>query len=229
MNTERDINELIRLQMAKDKYPDDFKRSPLEMRLRDFWLQFDKRLNNPVWLVEQSQAGNEYDSAHIIGCSPELVRKKVIQYGAGVCIDQIFEVRTGFFHYTKRFFIPLLKPYVKKIQQGIDTVFDKTKSRNADIFKQIMSEMEKVDDDKEPSTFGEFALTRKEGYLLAMKFIICLYEYDSYYAERMDYVLSRLMEKQSKVYLDDTAKPENWYPHRNTELSYLYMFRRNQL
>lgn len=79
--------------------------------------------------------------------------------------------------------------------------------------------MDEQDRDTETrySTFYKL-MPRKALYLLAMKFFICLYEFDPYYAERIDYVLKRTLDHKDELYLDETANPQNWYPNRNTKL-----------
>lgn len=201
------------------------------MTFMDLYHTFDRRLNNPVWLCDRLGMGNENDIAHEIGCSANLVRRKVADLNIKVSMDRIFDVHTGYFHWCKRFFMPLLKTHIKKIQSGVDSVYSKTKSQNSEIFKKIIEDMDMLDDDTEKSTFGNTGMTRKEAYLLLMKFVVCLYEYDMYYAERIDYILKRLREEQSELYSDtigDIGNPKAWYPHRPTRAAYLYMKHRNK-
>ncbi len=201
--------------------------------LADAWYSHDKRLNDPVWLIDQltTKQQTEANIAKLIGCSEWLVHEKaknVFQLP-----DKIFDVYTGFFHSIKWLIYPLLKQPIKKIQQGIDSVYGKTKSRNAGIFKDIILEMETLDDDTGDGNFImhhvlQLGLSRKQLYILILKFMVCLYNYDAHYAERGDYFIKRILERQSEIYLDDVAKPENWHPHRNNKLMIQYMMLRNQ-
>lgn len=196
---------------------------------RDIFYSFDKRLNDPVWILDKLHRSNVYEIAYEIGCSVSLVEKKINEVHLFECKDTIFRTHTGYFHFTKRFIPFLLRPFIKKITWGIDTVYDKTTSQNSKIFKKIVQELEELDKDSESSALTGLGINRKEGYLLAMKFVICLYEYDSYYIERMEYILKRIKEEQEHIKIDqEISKSSNWYPHRNNLEFMKFMLNRNK-
>ena len=116
--------------------------------------------------------------------------------------DEIMGIKTGWFHYSKSFIGTLIKPLMPKIQKGTDSVYDKTKSVNAKLFKEIIAELEEKDEDTGGSTGTIAGYTRKQFYILIAKFFVCLYEYDIFYAERIDFVLARLFEQGDRIYLD---------------------------
>lgn len=192
---------------------------------------FNKRLNDPVWLIDQVPSASAKQIAETLGCSEQLVRKKINKVFETP--DRVFSTYTGFFHNSKWLIYPLIRKPLKKIQQGIDSVYPKTKSRNATIFKDLILELEIFDDDKGDGNFimhhvRLLGMSRKAMYLLMLKFLVCLYEYDNYYAERADYFLKRVLDRQAEIYLDEQAKPENWHPHRNIRVSGRYMILRNR-
>ncbi len=200
----------------------------MEMNIKDIYLRLDKRLNDPVWLTRKlhDEHMSEKDIAKLIGCSEKLVHKKLYSL-AVLNPDRILDVHTGYFHYAKEFIMLLAKPYIKKIQQAVDTTYHRTKSRNSGIFKSIITDMEQLDEDDGYSSSKPIGTTRKGFYLLAAKFIVCLYEFDTYYSERIDYVLMRVLEKSDDFYLDEQAYPENWHPHRNNKIQVINTLRRN--
>jgi len=198
------------------------------MNIKDIFYTWDHRLNDPVWMLKQLQTPYmPYEIANMIGCSEELVNRKIEHMHLFECKDTIFNTYTGYFHYTKKFITPLLRPYIKKISQGIDTIFDRCSSKNSKIFKKILQELDELDKDHEPSALAGLGMNRKEGYILAMKFMICLYEYDSYYIERMEYIMKRIMEEKENINVDnDVANPDNWYPNRNIPVFTKFMMNR---
>ncbi len=201
-----------------------------QVKIKDLYRQFDKRLNDPVWLTRtfRDEHKSMKEIASMIGCSEMLVNKKLESNGITMP-DQILDVHTGSFHFSKGFIVVLAKPYIKKIQRSVDTIYNKTKARNTGIFKNIIADMERLDDDNGTSSFVSLGYTRKALYLLAAKFLVCLYEYDTYYSERMDYVLKRILEQKEGFYLDAQAEPENWYPHRDYKTQVINMFARNTI
>ncbi len=198
------------------------------MGIKDIYHWFDKRLNDPVWLTRtfRDQHKSMKEIASMIGCSEKLVNKKLESNGITMP-DQILDVHTGSFHFAKRFVVIIAKPYIKKIQRSVDTIYNRTKARNTNIFKTIIADMERLDDDTGTSSFISLGYTRKALYLLAARFLVCLYEYDTYYSERMDYVLKRVVEKKDELYFDAQANPESWYPHRDYRIQVTNMFTRN--
>lgn len=197
-------------------------------RIKDLYYRFDARLNDPVWLTKKyrDEHMTEKDIAELIGCSEKLAHKRLHSL-AVLNADQILDVHTGFFHFAKEFIMLLAKPYIKRIKQAVDTTYDRTKSRNAGIFKKIISDMERLDADDGFSSSKPLGMTRKAFYILAGKFLVCLYEYDIYYSERMDYVLKKVLEQKDSFYLDLQANPENWYPHRDYKTQVINMLARN--
>lgn len=141
--------------------------------------------------------------------------------------DEILGVETKVFHYSKSIIGLIVKPLMPKIQKGTDSVYDKTKSVNAKLFKEIIAELEEKDKDVGGSTGSIAGYTRKQFYILIAKFFVCLYEYDIFYSERIDFVIARLFEQGDRIYLDEQRNPLNWYPNRNTQLLTVHVLRRN--
>ena len=196
--------------------------------LKDLKHLLDPRLNDPLWLYQRYHAEEKTaeEISKIIGCSPQLVVKKLKKLG--ITHDELNGVYTGRFHTIgKTALIFLMKPYLKKINDTINEIYDKTRSRNALIFKNILTEMEKHDQDKEGSSGIKIGLGRKQLYLTLSKFILCLYEYDTYYAERIDWVLREIIKHKDEFYFDEQSNPENWYPNRNRTTLAKYIFARN--
>ena len=118
----------------------------------------------------------------------------------------------------------IMKPAMKHIEETTEEIYCRTTSRNSALLKHIVAELEKSDQDMGESSGRMFGRTRKEFYILMMKFLICLYEYDTYYAERMDYVLKRVLQNQENIFLsDEMTDPNNWYPNRKHEVLLRYM------
>lgn len=198
--------------------------------IRHYFL--NKKLNKGHWLTIQiyDKGRSHADIANEIGCSVKCVDKKVTKRrkNGQVSPDIIAGVRTGKFHIvTKSSLVFIFRLFKHKITDPIDELYPQIKSKNAKIFAKILLEMEQKDKDTQNSSGLKAGLSRKELYLLAGKFIIVLYEYDSYYAERMDYFLKHILEHCGTFYLDELADPENWYPNRTALLATKYFAMRN--
>ena len=195
---------------------------------------FSKKLNKGHWLTTQIHdlKRSNSDIAKEIGCSEKYVKMKVakrIKKGE-ISKDVINGVHTCEFHLiTKSKIVIIFKLFKNKITKPIDELYPQIKSRNAKIFAKILLEIDQKDKDTQGSTGIKVGLNinRKDLYLLAGKFIIVLYEFDSYYAERMDYLLKRILEHNGTFYFDELANPDNWYPNRSGMLAALYFTRRN--
>ena len=61
-------------------------------------------------------------------------------------------------------------------------------------------------------------MTRKETWVAGAHFGIVLADIDVEYAERIDYFLRRVIERQGEFYFDAQSNPENWYPHRDEKI-----------
>lgn len=179
--------------------------------------RFDPRLNDPKWLetmLHQEHRSSEY-IAKIIGCKTETVNKKISKLRVG-STDHWQGVYTGRFHgLAKKSLIRILKPFIKDIEQTVDEIYDKTAFVNSKIFKDLIQTLVDNDDDTGNSSADILGLPRKDFYILMLKFVVCLYEYDSYYSERIDFVLKNAFERQNEFVIDDQANPEYWYPHRD--------------
>ena len=166
--------------------------------------------------------------AKTIGCSPQLVQKKLQTFGL-TSKDEFFQVYTGRWHsLAKRGLINAAKPHIKKIETTTNEIYPRTTSKNATVFKKILSEMQEADQDTLSSMGGILGMTRKATYMLIGKFAICLYDFDTYYAERMDYIIRRLFESGDLLYIDEQSFPSNWYPNRNNETTGKYLINRTE-
>lgn len=187
-------------------------------------------LNDYTWLQTKLRIENKtlQECADILGCDVELIIKKRDKFGLNAT-DRVFNVYTGRFHQLAkhRGIVPIIKPFIKNIERSVDEIYGRTTSINSKIFKGIVADMEKVDRDVEDSAAKVLGYTRKNFYILMMKFIINLYEYDTYYAERMDYALMKLLDKKEEIYLSPiTTNPEHWYPTRTQEALQQYFMGR---
>lgn len=212
------------------KYPE---RNKILLFFIDIYKRYDKRLNDPLWLYDAIRCGkSEVLIAHEIKCSITLVHAKITEKLAHP--DQGLGIYTGYFHSVKWLVYPLIKRSLKQIEKGVDSVYDKTTSRNSKIFKTIIQEIEDADEDIGDGNFimhhvKLLGISRKQLYILILKFMICLYEYDWHYTERADYALMRLLEMKDEIYIDKAiADPANWYPHRNNAAYLKYLVQRNQ-
>ncbi len=142
--------------------------------------------------------------------------------------DAMWGIHTGRFHYIKRFVSPLLSPHIRKMQIAVDTHYDKTLSTNSKVFKKIIAEMEEKDNDPGTSAADALGFTRKSFYIFCMKFMITLYDFDTHYMERGDFVIRRLIEEQHNLYYDAQSNPENWYPDRKPMIYGKYLIMRNR-
>lgn len=197
----------------------------------DMWLGLTNRvLNDPsametLYVVEKQTVAQ---IAKTIGCSPSLVQKKLQKFGLAEK-DSFLDVYTGRWHsLAKRGLINVVKPHIKKIERTTDEIYPKTTSKNATIFKKILSEMQDADQDTETSIGNLVGIKRKALYMLFGKFLICLYDFDTYYAERMDYVMLRLFQNSEHLYIDEQSSPINWYPNRNGETIGNYIVNRTE-
>ena len=143
--------------------------------------------------------------------------------------DNLFGVYTGRFHVLAkhRGIIRIIKPFIKNIQTTTDEIYTQTSSINSRIFKEILKDVEEVDRDIQESSAKVLGFSRKFFYLLMAKFMICLYEYDTYYAERMDYILLKVLERREEFYISGiTTNPVNWYPTRSQDVLQQYFIGR---
>lgn len=173
---------------------------------------------NPPWLQQKliTEDRSPAEIADIIGCNVDLINEKIIEYGLNAK-DDVFGIYTGRFHQLAkhRGVVALVKPFIKNIETTTDEIYTRTKSINSKIFKDILIDVQNVDRDGGKSSGAVLGYPRKAFYFLMTKFIICLYEFDVYYAERMDYILMEVLERKEEFYLSPiTTNPENWYPTR---------------
>jgi len=206
--------------------------NPLSILKDAYYYYFNENLNKGYWLNQQTYGlkRSSSDIANEIGCSENcLIRKiKTRRKKGHLSNDIINRVHTSHFHnITKYKLMFIFKLFYNKINDPIDELYPKVKSRNGKIFKKIILEMENQDKDTGISAARHLNLTRKTFYLLAARFVVVLYEFDSYYAERMDYFLKRTCEMHNKFYFDDLANPVNWYPNRSGLHTAMYFALRN--
>lgn len=189
-------------------------------------LRHSSKLSNPAWLQQKHiYEGRSAESiAKELGVSTEFVDKKLVVFGLNAK-DAIVGVYTGRWHsLAKKGLMRVMKPAIRHIEETTDEVYCRTTSRNSTIFKHIISEMEDIDRDIGESSGRIFDRTRKQFYILMAKFMICLYEYDTYYAERMEYALKRILQNRENIYLsEEMLNPINWYPNRSHEVLLRYM------
>ena len=95
------------------------------------------------------------------------------------------------------------------------------------MFKAIIEEMDEMDKDTGLNMAKRLHLTRKQFYLLVARFTIVLYEFDSYYAERIDFILDKVTKQHDKFYIDELANPINWAPNRSAFVASQYFALRN--
>jgi hypothetical protein len=189
-----------------------------------------RELSDPAWLQQKfvNEKRSPDDIAGIIGCDVSVVNKKLVIFGL-MATDTVFGVYTGRFHTLAKHkgIIKLMKPFIRNIETTTDEIYTRTASINSRIFKEILDDVEKVDRDVQDSSAKVLGFTRKYFYLLMAKFIICLYEFDTYYAERMDYILLRVLERKEEFYLSAiTTNPGHWYPTRSQEALQQYFIGR---
>ena len=189
---------------------------------------FSRRINDPVWLYEQFHTeGKTVDEiASLLNVPTSSVSCKLRRFG--ITHDELNGVYTGRFHViAKGAFMFALRFGIRHINRCIDEIYDKISSRNGRIFKKLVADMERADRDTAGSSGRFVGLSRKQLYITLAKFIVCLYEYDTYYAERMDWILKEVLAHKDEFYLDSQSDPENWHPNRDVATFMRYLSCRN--
>lgn len=182
-----------------------------------FISRFDSRLNDYTWMHNKFHVENKTikEMSDLICCSPDIIQNKLKKHKL-LGRDKILTTYTGRFHAGKHLIMKLLKKrYLKKIEQYIDEVYPKIESCNPLLLKDILTLMEKLDGDRGISAGKALGMTRKETYLLAAKFLICLHEYDSQYEERIDWFIHEIICRRDEFFFDESANPCNWFPNRD--------------
>lgn len=188
--------------------------------LKSFVSSFDRRLNRYEWLHRKFHTEHKTiaDIATIIGCSPETVQKKLGKHNL-LGRDKILDVYTGRFHSSKHLIMKLLKKrYLGKIEQSIDEIYPRITSRNPLILKDIIDRVETLDQDTGTSAGGVLGMSRKETYILGSKFGICLFDVDSQYEERIDWIIREIIRRRDEFFFDESSNPENWFPNRSFDM-----------
>lgn len=153
-------------------------------------------------------------------------KKKLIEYDimredGSVIPGTFLGVFTGRFHYAKADLISAIKTIKKteKVIKRTDELYTQTKSVNAGIVKEILAEMYAVDKDTDEMSAGAaLGMTRRETWNAGAHFGIVLYDIDVVYAERIDYLLKKIIERKDEFYFDAQSDPENWYPNRDNKI-----------
>ena len=166
------------------------------------------------------------DIAKYLNCSVESVKEKLIKYdmmqpNGKVTPGTFIGVFTGRFHYAKADLIAAISAIsrVNKVVKRTDEIYMQTKSVNARILKDIIDEMNELDDDRDELSAGAaLGMTRKETWQAGAHFGIALYDVDMLYSERIDYLIKRIIERRGEFYFDQHSDPKNWYPHRDKKL-----------
>ena len=166
------------------------------------------------------------DIAKYLNCTVAQVKTKLIKYDmmrpdGTVTPGTFLGIFTGRFHYAKADLIAAIKTIkrTEKVVKRTNELYTQTKSVNARILKEILAEMDKADDDTDEFSAGAaLGMTRKETWQAGAHFGIVLYDIDMVYAERIDYLLKRIIERSGEFYFDAQSDPENWYPHRNEKV-----------
>ena len=189
-----------------------------------------RELSDPAWMQQKyvNEKRSSEEIAKMVGCNVSLINKRIQSFGL-TAKDSLFGVYTGRFHVLGKHkgIIKLIKPFIKNIETTTNEIYTQTSSINSKIFKEIIDDVEKVDHDGEKSSAKVLGFTRKYFYLLMAKFMVCLYEFDTYYAERMDYMLLKMLERGNEFYLSGiTTNPDNWYPTRSQEVLQQYFIGR---
>ena len=188
---------------------------------------FSRKLNKGYWLTKQLHAEKRThaDIAKEIGCSVKCIDKKIAKRRKQGYIgrDVLNGVHTCRFHTTtKSGLVFVFKLFKNKIVGPIDELYPQLKSRNAKIFAKILLEMEEKDQDTGKSAGFKAGFSRKDFYILAAKFAIVLYDFDSFYSERMDYFLKRVLDHNGTFFLDEMSDPVNWHPNRTVLITAKY-------
>lgn len=203
------------------------------MILKDIYdYYFNKKLKDHVWLNHQMYHLHKTSDeiANLSNCSIRSLKWKEAHFRKkGLIIrDELKGIQTGPFHaVAKKFIIIIIQPFIPKITKHVNKLYPQVKSRNGRIFKEIIEEMDEKDRDKGLNMAQRLHLTRKQFYLLAARFTIVLYEFDSYYAERIDFILKKITEQHDKFYIDELADPQYWAPYRPRFLMAKYFAMRN--
>ena len=193
---------------------------------------FNKKLQDHIWLNHQTyhlHIGND-KIAELAGCSIKSLNWKTAHFRKKGLImkDELGGIPTGQFHaVAKKFFVIIIQPFIPKITKHVDALYPKVKSRNGRMFKKIIEEMDEKDRDTGLNMAQRLHLTRKQFYLLAARFTVVLYEFDSYYAERIDFILDKITKQHDKFYIDELADPQYWAPYRPRFLMAKYFAMRN--
>ena len=185
--------------------------------IKKYKASFDPRLNDYKWMHHKYRVENKTtdEISSIIGCSPKKTREKLIKHNLPRR-DTVMGVYTGRFHSVKQIIMKLLKDrYMVKIEQYIDEVYPYMQTNNARVLDDIFKSAVVLDDDDENSSGSVLGMSRKETYTLVGKFGLCLLDYDSYYEERINYLLQEIIRRQDEFSFDESSNPDNWYPHRD--------------
>ena len=158
--------------------------------------------------------------------SVDETKKKLIKYDimredGSVIPGTFLGVFTGRFHYAKADLIAAIKTIkrTEKVIKRTDELYHQTKSINAKIMKEILTEMYDADKDTDEISAGAaLGMTRRETWNAGAHFGIVLYDIDMIYAERIDYFLRRIIERKNEFYFDVQSDPENWYPTRDNKI-----------
>lgn len=151
----------------------------------------------------------------------KLIEYDIMREDGGIIPGTFLGIFTGRFHYAKADLISAIKTIKKteKVIKRTDELYTQTKSINAGIVKEILAEMYAVDKDTDEMSAGAaLGMTRRETWNAGAHFGIVLYDIDVVYAERIDYLLKRIIERKDEFYFDIQSDPENWYPNRDNKI-----------
>ena len=169
---------------------------------------------------------SQEEIAHKMNWSIDKTKKKLIEYDimkedGSVIPGTFLGVFTGRLHYAKADLIAVIKTIkqTEKVIKRTDELYPQTKSINPGIIKEILAEMYAVDKDTDEMSAGAaLGMTRRETWNAGAHFGIVLYDIDMVYAERIDYLLKRIIERKDEFYFDVQSDPENWYPNRDNKI-----------
>ena len=186
-----------------------------------------------LWFIYRKATPEEI--ALQMNLTVDQVKSKLFEYGitaqAGTLINETYMgIFTGRLHMAKADLISLLntRKRATKVITRTEEVYAQTASINARIIKEILLEMETQDRDSEEFSAGAaLGLTRKNTWLAAAKFGTTLYDIDTVYAERIDFMVKQIITRQDEFYFDEQSNPENWYPHRKDNIFAKYIFGRS--
>jgi len=168
------------------------------------------------------------DIAKIVGCNVDLVNKRLLHYGVNNR-EYLMKVYTGRFHAIAKHmgFVKLVKPFIKNIETTTDEIYPRLTSINAKMFRDILDETHEECRDTGSSSGHVLGYPRKAFWYIIGKFVICLYDFDSYYAELFDRMIYKLMLRMDEVFLSSiTCDPANHYPTRSKRMLSAYMITR---